>query len=65
MSVCLSSLQYVVLSADKASYNIVLDCKSYYHECLFKEFGISNYSTKILFLTKKEFWQVTSNSCHQ
>ena len=64
-SVCLSSLQYVVLSADKVSYNIGLVWKSYYYECLIKEFGISNHSTKILFLTKKKFWQVTSHLCHQ
>ena len=39
---CLSSFydKYVV-PVDIASNNIVFACKSYYHECLLKEFGIS------------------------
>jgi hypothetical protein len=41
---CLSSLhdKYVIVSADKASNNIVFVCKSYYFECRIKELGINN-----------------------
>ena len=41
---CLSSLhdKYVIAPADKASNNIVFVCKSYYFECLIKEFGINS-----------------------
>jgi hypothetical protein len=41
---CLSSLhdKYVIVPVDKASYNIVFVCKSYYFECLIKELGINS-----------------------
>jgi len=32
----------VIVSADKASYNIVFVCKSHYIDCLIMELGINN-----------------------
>jgi hypothetical protein len=34
--------KYVIVSADKASNNIVFVCKSHYIDCLIKELGIDN-----------------------
>ena len=34
--------KYVIVSADKASNNIVCVCKSHYIDCLIKELGIDN-----------------------
>jgi len=34
--------KYVVVLTDKASNNIVFVCKTYYIDCLVKEFGIDN-----------------------
>jgi hypothetical protein len=39
---CLSSLHDKYVIVDKASNNIVLECRSYYYECLIKELDINN-----------------------
>ena len=64
ISVC----QYVVVPADKLLLTLFLFVENYYYGCLIKELFTRTLviiPTKVLILTKKNYWQISIHSCCQ